>query len=67
MSLVALGRILLIITILELSLGGGGRLIDTGPVSLRMVLFGMGLIYTAGVIFHRLPFSPTSVEKKVCQ
>lgn len=41
--LTALGRVLLIVIVLEVCLGGGGRLFDTGTVSPRMVLFGLGL------------------------
>ncbi len=39
--------------ILEVSLGGGGRLFDTGLVSPRMVLFGLGLAYTAVALLLR--------------
>lgn len=48
MFLMALGRVLLIITILDVSLGGDGRLFDSGSVSPRMVLFGLGLAYLYG-------------------
>lgn len=48
------GRVLLIISILEVSLGGGGRLFNTGWISPRMVLFGLGLAYTvAAVLLYR--------------
>lgn len=53
MSLAALGRVLLIIVVLEVSLGGGGRLFDSGSVSPRMVLFGLGLTYTAAALLNR--------------
>lgn len=53
MFLTALGRVLLITIILEVSLGGGGRLFDTGSVSPRMLLFGFGLAYTAAVLLYR--------------
>lgn len=53
MFLTALGRVLLIVIVLEVSLGGGGRLFDTGPVSPRMVLFGLGLAYTAAALLYR--------------
>ncbi|UII34364.1 hypothetical protein LVD17_11145 [Fulvivirga ulvae] len=43
----ALGIILLQIILLELILGGGGRFTAVGPVSLRMILFGIAIIYTA--------------------
>ena len=53
MLLTALGRLLLIVIILEVSLGGGGRLFDTGPLSPRIVLFGLGLAYTAAALLYR--------------
>jgi len=53
MFLTALGRVLLIVILLEVSLGGGGRLFDTGPISPRMVLFGLGLVYTAAALLYR--------------
>lgn len=53
MFLTALGRVLLIVIILEVSLGGGGRLFDTGSVSPRMVLYGVGLAYTAAALLYR--------------
>jgi hypothetical protein len=37
-------RILFLVTLTELVIGGGGRFFAIGPVSLRMVLFGMCLI-----------------------
>ena len=40
------GPILLPIVLLELFLGGGGRFTALGPVSLRMILFGLAMIYT---------------------
>jgi len=49
----ALGRVLLVLIILEVSLGGGGRLFDTGSVSPRMMLFGLGLAYTAAALLYR--------------
>lgn len=52
-----IGAVLLVIVVFEVSFGGGGRLIDTGPVSPRMVLFGLGLAYTAVMLLRgeRLP------------
>lgn len=41
------------ITILELFLGGGGRLLEFGPITLRMVLFGLCLYSTAWLIIKR--------------
>ena len=49
-NLIVFGRLLLVLSILEVSLGGGGRLFDTGSVSPRMVLFGLGLAYTAAAV-----------------
>ena len=37
-------RILYLILFFELAIGGGGRLFAVGPVSLRMVLFGIALL-----------------------
>lgn len=53
MILTRLGRVLLIIIILEVSLGGGGKLFDFGSISPRMVLFGLGLVYTVAELFNR--------------
>lgn len=52
-NLIAFGRVLLVLSILEVSLGGGGRLFDTGSVSPRMGLFGLGLAYAAAVLLYR--------------
>jgi hypothetical protein len=51
------GAVLLLIIVFEVSFGGGGRLIDTGAVSPRMVLFGLGLAFTAVMLLRgeRLP------------
>ncbi len=57
MFLTALGRVLLIVVVLEVSLGGGGRLFDTGLVSPRMVLFGLGLAYTAAALLYKKKIS----------
>jgi len=53
MYFTVLGRILLFTIILEVSLGGGGRLFDTGSVSPRMVLFALGLAYTLVTVLRR--------------
>lgn len=53
MSPTTLGKVLLIVIILEVSLGGGGRLFDTGAVSPRMMLFGAGLAYTTAALLCR--------------
>src|SRR4051812_17144403 len=53
------GRILLTVVVLEAALGGGGRLIDSGLVSPRMLLFGVALAYAAfriGVARARIPW-----------
>jgi len=50
LPLVTLKRVLLIAIILEVSLGGGGRLFETGSVSPRMVLFVLALAFTAAVL-----------------
>jgi hypothetical protein len=49
--------ILFIILIAELMLGGGGRLLAIGPVSLRMFLFGLAMIVTLVHLFfeQRIP------------
>tara|TARA_R110002167_G_scaffold206691_18_gene410796 strand:- start:1809 stop:2987 length:1179 start_codon:yes stop_codon:yes gene_type:complete len=43
-------KILFIITLLELFLGGGGRVFEIGPVTLRMLLFVLNFI-VAGVLY----------------
>ncbi len=50
-------RIILIITLLELFLGGGGRVFEIGPATLRMLLFILN-ISIAGILFiyrERIP------------
>lgn len=42
---------LFIILLAEIAIGGGGRLISFGPVSLRMVLFAAALIFTLIALF----------------
>jgi len=47
-------RVLYTLTILELFLGGGGRLIEFGPVTLRMVLFVLCICGSmALLLFHK--------------
>ena len=53
MLMKAIGKFFLIIIVLEVSLGGGGRLFDTGPFTLRMVLFGLGLLYSVAIFLSR--------------
>lgn len=53
MFLQVLGSVLLVAVVLEVSLGGGGRMFDTGPLSPRMVLFGLALVYTAAALLYR--------------
>lgn len=48
-----LGKVLLILIVLELSLGGGGRLFSIESAFPRMVLFGLGLVFTAMALFNR--------------
>jgi hypothetical protein len=43
-------RIIFLILISELIIGGGGRLVAFGPITLRMILFAIALIFT-GVYF----------------
>ena len=38
--------LLLSVMLFEIMLGGGGRLTAWGPISLRMILFGMALLTT---------------------
>jgi hypothetical protein len=45
--------ILFLMMLIELTLGGGGRLTAIGPVSLRMVLFGLAVILTITHFFYR--------------
>src|SRR6478736_9015664 len=49
--------ILFTIILCEILLGGGGRLTAFGPLSLRMILFGLALTSTAFFLFqgNRLP------------
>jgi hypothetical protein len=49
---ISFGTCLLFIMVFETSLGGGGRLFDTGIISPRMVLFGAGVGYSV-VMFLR--------------
>ena len=47
-----LGKILLVLVVIEVSFGGGGRLFDTGPVTPRFVLFGLGLHFGGNSIYR---------------
>ena len=47
------GKVLLIVIVLEVSLGGGGRLFDIGSISPRIMLFGLALAYTGVALFYR--------------
>lgn len=47
------GRLLLVAIVVEVALGGGGRLIDIGHITPRMVLFGLGLAYSVARLAHR--------------
>ena len=48
-----LGKILLVLVVIEVSFGGGGRLFDTGLVSPRFVLFGLGLAFSVAILLCR--------------
>ncbi|HTE29852.1 MAG TPA: hypothetical protein VK666_05725 [Chryseolinea sp.] len=50
-------KFILIIILLEIFLGGGGRLIDIGSISLRMYLFGIGLAISIAMLFTLQPVS----------
>ncbi len=55
----AIGKILLVLVALELALGGGGRLVDVGWFSPRMLLFCGALAYAAfilGLARSRIPW-----------
>ncbi len=45
---------LLTVTLAELFIGGGGRLLQVGPVTLRMILFAVCLVVTAIAMLFRL-------------
>ena len=47
------GKILLVIVVIEVSLGGGGRLFDPGLVTPRFVLFGLGLTFSVAILLCR--------------
>ena len=51
------GRFLLAAIVIEVSLGGGGRLVDVGSITPRMVLFGLGVAYSVARLVRgeRLP------------
>jgi hypothetical protein len=46
-------RALFVIVALDLFLGGGGRLVEIGPLTLRMVLFGIAMAVTAVFLVGR--------------
>src|SRR5688500_15746442 len=46
-------RAILIIILLEIFLGGGGRLIDIGPLSLRMYFFALAMALSAVIVVNR--------------
>lgn len=45
---------LFMVTLFELFVGGGGRLLHLGPITVRMILFGVCLLATLAVILLRL-------------
>lgn len=45
-------RGLYFLVVIELLLGGGGRLLDIGPVTLRMLLFAAAIVVTIGLALH---------------
>lgn len=45
-------KILFIILISELIVGGGGRLLAFGPISLRMILFSLAMVVTGVELLH---------------
>lgn len=47
-------RTLYTITALELFLGGGGRLLEFGPVTFRMILFALCFFVSIGLLVHRV-------------
>jgi hypothetical protein len=50
-------KILFWIIFAELTIGGGGRLFVLGPLTLRMVLFGMAMIVSVVYLIKRKPLS----------
>jgi hypothetical protein len=52
----AFTRILFLVTLTELAIGGGGRFTAIGPVSLRMVLFGICLVTSVVLLFRQKRF-----------
>lgn len=57
----AINNLVLLIVILELFLLGGGRFVEIGPLSLRMVLFGAAQIYTITLLARHKIDSQTLV------
>ena len=48
------GTFLLILVVLDACLSGGGRILNLGPISLRMILFTFGLAYVCyGLLVHK--------------
>ena len=60
-------RALFTISLLELFMGGGGRLIHAGPISLRMVLFALCLCATVvAIMFPRRPSDGLRLALLLC-
>ncbi|MGC3945942.1 MAG: hypothetical protein QM762_15715 [Chryseolinea sp.] len=53
-------KFLLCVILLEIFVGGGGRLIDIGPMSPRMILFGIGMAISVLLILK-----PTAIDRNI--
>ncbi len=56
--LIKVSKIVLLIILTELCLGGGGRLTAVGPVSLRMILFGLAMALTVLMLIKNKTIKP---------
>ncbi len=59
------GRLLVMLMITELCLGGGGRFTAMGWVSLRMVLFALALIVCADLLIRQKVILPIEIMKLI--
>ena len=62
-----LGNVLLIIIVAETSFGGGGRLFDTGVFSPRMLLFGLGMVYSVVDVSIEHTAVQNKLKNGICQ
>jgi uncharacterized membrane protein len=59
LKLVSVIRVLYYIVLIELIIGGSGRIFEIGPITLRMVLFGVCVVFS---LFYNIKYKGTNTE-----